>query len=125
MKTDSDDLANNRIHPKTGLISFGLAIVAGAITLLLFIISLIPEDGTYSEQRFNKIFLIFALAMAPILHFAGLGLGIIGAFTKNSKKVFPILGIIFNGLPVICVLVIWILLLLAVVAVIGSGGGWT
>jgi len=125
MTTDYDDLAKNRNHPKTGLISFGLAIVTGAITFLLFVVSFIPESGTYTEQRFNKIFLGFALGIAPILHLTGLIMGIVGAFTKNYRKVFPILGIIFNGLPVICAVIIWILLLLAVVAVIGSGGGWT
>jgi hypothetical protein len=125
MYAASDNPAKNRFHPKTGLISFWLAIVTGAIAFLLFVGSFIPESGTYAEKRLNNIFLVFALGIAPILHLAGLILGIVGAFTKNSKKVFPILGIVLNGLPVICAVIIWILLLLAVVAVVGSGGGWT
>ena len=125
MSAAFDNPAKNRFHPKTGLISFWLALLTGAITFSLFVVSFIAESGTYSERRLNNIFLVFALGIAPILHLAGLVLGVVGAFTKNSKKIFPILGIIFNGLSVFCALVFWILLLLAVVAVIGSGGGWT
>ena len=124
MNAAFDDSANKRTHPKTGLISFGLAIGSGAITLLLLVVSFIPESGTYTEQRFNKILFVFALIMAPVFHLAGLTLGIIGAFSKNSKKVFPILGIIFNSLPLILAVAVWVFLLLIALAVIGSGGGW-
>lgn len=115
--------ASNK-HPKTGLISFGLAIVTGALTFLLLIASFIPESGTYTTARFNKILFVFALIVAPVFHLAGLIFGIVGAFTKDSKKVFSILGIVFNSLPLVLAIVIWIFILLIALAVIGSGGGW-
>ncbi|HVE58226.1 MAG TPA: hypothetical protein VNB22_15440 [Pyrinomonadaceae bacterium] len=124
MNAARSNLAIKKTHPKTGLISCGLAIVTGAVTLLLFVASFIPERGTYAEQRFNNIFLVFGAAVAPLLHFTGLLLGIIGAFIKDSKKVFPILGIILNGLPLIFALFIWILLFWVIWAVLSSGGGW-
>lgn len=124
MEPAFDDSAKNIFHPRVGLISFGLAIITGAITFLLFIVSFIPESGTYTEQRFNRIFFGFMLITAPIFHLAGLVLGIIGAFKKNSKKVFSILGIVFNSLPLIFVLIVWVFFLLIALAVISSGGGW-
>lgn len=124
MNTASDDLSKKRKHSKVGLISFGLAIITGIAALVIFIISLIPESGTYAAQRFDKILFAFALIAAPILHLTGLILGIVGAFQKDFKKLFPILGIIFNALPLAIAAVIWILLLLIALAVISSGGGW-
>lgn len=124
MNAASDSLAKKHGHPKSGLISFGLAIVVGLMTLVLFIVSFIPEDGTYAEQRADRILFVFAAIISPILHLTGLIFGIIGAFKKNFKKLFPVLGIIFNALPLILAAVIWIFILLIALAVIGSGGGW-
>ena len=124
MNIASDSPAKPRSHPKKGLISFGLAIANGFITLLIFAVSFIPESGTYAEQRANKVLFVFALIIAPIFYLTGLVLGIIGAFMKNSKKLFPILGIVFNSLPLIGVAIIWIFILLIALAVISSGGGW-
>ena len=108
MNIASDPLAKSRSNPKLGLISIGLAITNGFITLLIFAVSLIPEDGTYAEQRANRVLFVFALIIAPIFYLTGLVLGIIGAFMKNSQKLFPILGIVFNTLPLISVAIIWI-----------------
>lgn len=124
MNVASDNLAKQRNHPKIGLISFGLAIAIGFITLLILAISFILERGTYAEQRADKVLFVFALIAAPIFHLAGLVLGIIGAFKKDSKKLFPILGIIFNALPLVFAAVVWIFILLIALAVISSGGGW-
>jgi hypothetical protein len=124
MKTAADDLADKKTHRKAGLISFGMAIITIATAFLLFVASFIPERGAYTEQRFNNVLLVFGAAVAPLLHFTGLVLGITGAFTKDSKKVFPILGIIFNTLPLILALFIWMLLFWVIWAVLSSGGGW-
>lgn len=124
MEAAAEDFAKKRKHPKVGLISFGLAVTTIAIGLLILILSFIPEDGTYAEKRFDNVFLVFGLFIAPIPHFIGLGLGIAGAFLKDSKKGFSILGIIFNALPLIFILFVWILLFWVVWAVLSSGGGW-
>ena len=124
MKAGFDDSANKKTHHPVGLISFGFAVVTGAISLLLFIVSLIPESGTYTAQRFTNILVVYGLAVAPLLHTTGLVLGIVGAFLKNSKKLFPVLGIVLNILPLIFAAIIWILLFWVIWAVIASGGGW-
>ncbi|GEM_PF-3579736 len=124
MEPGFDDSINKKTHHTIGLISFWTAIVTGAISFVLFIIAFIPESNTYTAERLNKIFFVFALIIAPILHIVGLALGIIGAFIKNSKKVFPALGIILNSLPLILAIIIWMFFLVIVLAVLGSGGGW-
>ncbi len=124
MNITSDDLPLKRRHPKIGVISLSLAIANGLITLLILVGSFIPEDGTYAEQRVDKALFVFALIIAPIFHLVGLALGIGGAFMKNAKKVFPVLGIIFNGLPLVIAAVCWVIILLIALAVISSGGGW-
>ena len=124
MNTASNAPAKDREHPKTGLVSFGLAIATGALTLLVLIADFIPESGTYTARRFDKILFVFALVIAPVFHLAGLVLGIIGAFTKDSKKVFSVLGIVFNSLPLVLAIIGWIFILLIALAVVGSGGGW-
>jgi hypothetical protein len=118
------DPAAKKNHPKVGAISFGLAIGTGVITFLLFVASLIPASNTYMAERFSAALMIFGLGVAPVLHLAGLILGVIGAFTKNSKKVFPILGIIFNLLPLIIAAILLVLFFVIIWAVISSGGGW-
>jgi hypothetical protein len=124
MKAGFDDSANKKTHHPVGLISFGMAIFTGAVSLVLFIISLIPESGTYTAKRWTNILIIYGLAVAPVLHTIGLVLGIVGVFLKESKKLFPVLGIILNVLPVIFSALLWILLFWVIWAVIASGGGW-
>ena len=124
MKTAFEDSRNKKNHHPVGLISFGTAIFTGAVSLVLFIISLIPESGTYTAQRWTNILLIYGLAVAPLLHGIGFVLGIVGAFLKESKKLFPVLGIILNGLPLIFAAVLWILLFWVIWAVLSSGGAW-
>lgn len=125
MTNGSNAPAKDRKHPAAGLVFFGLAIVTGAISVLLFVISFFPARGTYAEQRFNNIAFVFAFGIAPLFHRAGLILGIVGAFIKESKKIFPIFGIVLNSLPLLLAIVIWLIILMIVLAVIGSGGGWT
>jgi hypothetical protein len=124
MKPASDNSPNKKTHHPVGLISFVTAIVTGAVSLVLFIISMIPERGTYTAQRWTNILIIYALAVAPLLHTIGLVFGIVGAFLKESKKLFPVLGIILNIVPVIFAALLWILLFWVIWAVFSSGGGW-
>jgi hypothetical protein len=123
MKPGVDDSANIKAHHAVGLISFGRAIVAGGGTLLLLIVALISDGGTCPGERLHKILFVQALVIAPILYATGLVLGIVGAFFKKSKKVFPVLGIIFNALPLVAAILIWIFFLVIIMAVLSSGGG--
>lgn len=114
----------NKSYSKSGWISFGLALATGFITLLLLIAWFVPEGGTYTEQRLGKILFVFGLIIAPILHLTGLIFGIIGAFKKDSKKLFSVFGIVLNSLALAVAAVFWLFILLIALAVIGSGGGW-
>src|SRR5688572_2092022 len=60
MQPAFDDSTDKKTHQTVGVISFGIAIITGFISLLLFIVSLIPESGTYTAQRFTNIFFVFA-----------------------------------------------------------------
>ncbi|HEY8563303.1 MAG TPA: hypothetical protein VIL74_23195 [Pyrinomonadaceae bacterium] len=124
MKPGADATTNQKTHHAIGLLSFAAALVTSAVTLALFIIAFVPDSHTYAARRLNKILFVFALMIAPIIHVAGLGLGIAGAFLKNSKKVFPILGIVLNALPLMLALLGWLFIILIAGAVLGSGGGW-
>lgn len=124
MNAAAGDPANIRTHPQTGVVSVGLAVLTGAVTIVLLAVSFAMKSGTYADRRWTNVLLVYGAGIAPLLHFAGLVLGIVGAFTKNSKKAFPALGIILNGLPLLIAAVVWALLFWIIWAVLASGGGW-
>jgi hypothetical protein len=120
----SEDPAPTRRHSTIGLVSVGVAIATALMSLLLFVLYLIPESGTYTEQRLSRILAIFSFLVAPVLYLAGLILGIVGALKKDTKKRVAVAGIVFNGLPLVFSVVCVLLLLWLAAAVVLSGGGW-
>ena len=68
--------------------------------------------GRIDNQKDDEIFLIviiFGGLGAPIIHFVGLVIGIAGAFQKERKRLFAILGIVLNGILVLLLAISWIL----------------
>lgn len=94
-------------HPGLGIASFIISVVVGVSELILFILvvstSIVARDAAYNTA------IIFALVamLGSLANLAGIGLGAAGAAKKNSKKIFSILGIVFNS----ATLLIFILLI--------------
>jgi len=123
MNSTSHESVKSSSHSKPGLISLGLAIITALATLVLFFITFIPESGTFEQIRINQILFVFTLIIAPIPYFTGLILGIVGAFKKPARLIFPLLGIIFNALALGLIIFYWVLIVLLFVA-LSSLGGW-
>jgi len=89
--------------------------------LLLFAISLAMEGRIDHEKvsRFDWFTICCLIIGGPVIHFVGLVLGIAGAFQKERKRLFAVLGIVLNGLLVISAVTICILALSLVVASLG------
>lgn len=110
-----------RKSSRLGITSFLLAIGFPAFLVVLFVISLFME-GRVDPQKVGKFdwFTICCLLIGgPIVHFVGLILGIAGAFQRERKRLFSVLGIVLNGLLVLVAATICILALSLVAASLG------
>ncbi|MCD6309870.1 MAG: hypothetical protein J7M18_04100 [Candidatus Eremiobacteraeota bacterium] len=98
MATGSGELPEK--HSGLGIASFVISIAVGIIFILSFIImgTIVAIEGKIPEPT-SPVAIISGLIM--MLGFVGLlvgaGLGIAGLFEKNRKKIFSILGLIFNA----------------------------
>jgi hypothetical protein len=104
-----------------GVTSLLLALGFPMFLLLLFAISLAME-GRVDHEKVSKFdwFAVCCLIIGgPVVHFVGLILGIAGAFQKERKRLFAVLGIVLNGLLVISAAIICIFALSLVVASLG------
>jgi hypothetical protein len=110
-----------RKFSKLGVTSLLMALGFPLFLLVLFAISLAME-GRVDHEKVSKFdwFTICCLIIGgPIVHFVALVLGIAGAFQKQRKRLFAVLGIVLNGLLVITAAIICILALSLVVASLG------
>lgn len=112
MNIAANDLGVTLNHSKLGFVSTGLAITATIAWFFPLIISLILKNGAPAAGSEN-IFVLVSFISAPVLHLTGLILGVAGAFKKDSKKLFVIIGIIYNGVCLIIVVGFLLLFLLA------------
>ena len=106
---------------RLGVTSFLMALGFPLFLLILFAISLALE-GRIDHEKVSKFdwFTICCLIFGgPVIHFVGLVLGIAGAFQKERKRLFAVLGIVLNGLLVISAVTICILALSLVAASLG------
>ena len=89
----------------TGILMFGLIVIAGVIENL--------SPGALDEET-STAFLVGLLAIFFLfLEIVALGLGIAGLVQKNCKKVFAILGVVFSsGTILITLFVIFLGLLI-------------
>jgi hypothetical protein len=121
MQAQLQNPVQRRKSSTLGVSSFWMALGFPLLLLVLFAISLAME-GRVDHEKVSKFdwFTICCLIIGgPIVHFVGLVLGIAGAFQKERKRVFAVLGIIFNGLFVIAAAIICIFALSLVVASLG------
>ena len=109
----SPQMIVERPHSKFGIASFVTGLIVGLAELALLIIAGVMETSTpggISEDDPKAMVLGLFLLLGLLLAFIGATIGVAGLFEANKKKVFCVLGVIFNGLS-----------LAAVVAIIGIG----
>ena len=105
-----DDSVMPPANSKLGLISTVLAVTATVFWILPSIILLISAKADY--QGNHEILGLVIVISVPILHLTGLIFGIAGAFKKNSKKLFSIIGIVYNAVCLIIMVVSTLFILL-------------
>ncbi len=93
---------NQQFQPVKMQSSLGLASFFISLGTFIFIIILLIVFATIDNGKSKigdlagSLFLICFFIIAPLAHLVGTVLGIIALFQKNRKKVFAVLGIIFN-----------------------------
>jgi hypothetical protein len=112
-------MSEARPHSKLGLASVAVATTTGSLTFLLIVLSALPLIGPDTEARLGRIATLF-LWTGPIFYLAGLVMGTVALLQKETKRVFAVVGIIVNGLPLTLFLtvVLWVVWI-----VVASGGG--
>ena len=94
-------------HSWLGIGSFVISLAGGFAMLLLFGVAgylQISTPGGMDEKSMTAILIglmLFALIGA---HLVGAGLAIGGLTQKDRKKVFAVLGLVFNVLVILCTL---------------------
>lgn len=112
MSVPQENMQVNVRHSRLGIVS---VIIGAALPVLLaaFFISIAILQAQKIKSIGNIVAVggvLFSVA-APLLHLVGAGLGIWGSFTKNTKKVFPVVGTILNILLGISGVLLWILVI--------------
>ena len=82
-------------HKGLGIASFAIAVTVFVLTILLFGTAGLMRAGG-KETATTNVIIGTAMMALWFVTLVALGLGIAGAIDKGSKKIFPILGIVFN-----------------------------
>jgi hypothetical protein len=94
-------------HSGLGIASFAVALLIGAGLFMLILVAGVMSLRTPGGRMDEKAPLTMALGCAILVgvlgNLAGLVLGIVGLCQQDRKKLFAILGVIFNGLAVAAV----------------------
>ena len=112
----------SRKHSKLGIVSLGIAIGFPFLLVVLFVISILLEGRIEHRlvQKLDTTLGLIAIIGGPLAHFAGLVLAIAGAFQKDRKRLFAIIGIVLNGTLVLIAAIFTILFLSLIVASLGA-----
>ncbi len=123
----SGNLPDARKHSRLGIASF----VIGIISMLVFCLAIVLAFGygitiassnpSIQSLQGSPTFLALGLVLflSPILSLVGVVLGFVAVFQKDSKKLFAVLGLVFNFL---IILVFCVLLVFGLLAPSGSFG---
>jgi len=105
---------NNPVVPRHS--GFGIAsFISAMVSLLLFLLAVIiggivnnRTPGGMDVTTPAAAFLGVIVLLAIILALVGAGLGITGLIVKNRKKVFAILGLVFNLVFILVIVVLMV-----------------
>jgi len=84
-----------RRHKGLGIASFIITLICVVLTILLFGIAGAMTNAGKATPEFNMI-VGFGIIFVGFVDLIGIGLGIAGAADRSSKKVFPVLGLVFG-----------------------------
>jgi hypothetical protein len=102
--------ATARKHSKLGLTSFLIALGFPLLFLILLAIPVVSYGriDNQTDDEISLILIMFGGLGGPMIHFAGLVIGIAGAFQRARKRLFAILGLVFNGAMLLLLAIAWI-----------------
>lgn len=97
-----EEIKNLR-HSGVGIASFVISLIAIIILLGLILLAILTEAIGISADSQEILYLIigFSAIILGLLSIIGIVLGIIGVFQEDRKRVFSILGLIINAVPVL------------------------
>ena len=91
---------HSRLGIASTIIGGGLPVL---VTILFILVAVFSKISGETKSEFfsslagiSYIVFIFVGLSAPLLHLTGLIFGLIGVFSRKTKKLFPIAGIILN-----------------------------
>lgn len=90
-------------HSGLGITSFIIGIIQSIVSFTAIIISGVIYSIPTENQEIIFAIIGLVIFVGLFIHLIGIGLGIAGLLQKNRKKVFSILGLIFN---ISCVMVV-------------------
>jgi hypothetical protein len=96
----------------------GIAATIIAVTLPILLVVLIFGGGTLlsiikkgDNENAVTLSLVLTILSLPLIHLLGLILGLIGLFSKKTKKLFPIIGSVLNAVLLLLGVTIIVLIL--------------
>jgi hypothetical protein len=96
-----------------GVLSFGLALVLGPVTIVLFVVAGMmaanSPTGAVNNNAPATMVLGMLLMLCMIVMVIGLVLGIVGLVMPANLKIFAVLGTIFNALMLLGMLALMII----------------
>jgi hypothetical protein len=92
-------------HSGLGIASFVISLVTGLVEFLVIISAGVLEmQGQMSETSGAAVVIGMFIILGMLANLVGIGLGIAAIAQNKAKKLFGILGLIFNGCLVILIL---------------------
>jgi len=90
-------------HSKLGIASFTIAMISGLLFWGSIVLAIVLEESgaSLSEIELQEMILGLVLMLVAFVNLVGTGLGIAGVMSKTKKRVFAILGIIFNVMTIL------------------------
>ncbi|MCK5306402.1 MAG: hypothetical protein KAJ66_04645 [Candidatus Omnitrophica bacterium] len=99
MENSTNDLLK---HSGFGISSFVISLVIGVGEIFVIgIAAFLGAQGQMSEENTAMMVVGLAIMAGLMINLAGVGLAIAGICQKNKKKMFSILGLIFNGVLIL------------------------
>jgi len=99
-----------RKHSRMGITSFIIALAQGFLTLLVIIFAgILTMRGPQDENEAGFAVLGLFIIAGILAHLVGVGLGIAGMVQKSRKKVFSILGFVFNITVILFVILLMVI----------------
>jgi Family of unknown function (DUF6142) len=116
MREQNNYQITERRHSRLGIASVIIGIIL-PILLVLFIVAtgFLELDRNRMRNDIEGYLVVVSLSF-PVLHLMALIFALIGIFSKKTKKVFPIIGIVINTILMVAgvVLIIFIISVLSV-----------